>query len=400
MVVRFGLKHRIVGMTSAVLIGALVVVARLWGCIEAEGPEVGELVDVTIFVPADDPDAGPGGQDAGVDPLAQAPPVDFLGAGADTEYILLLGFDDWTRLPGRTDSIMIVAARHGSGDIGVISVPRDLWVYIPGYEPGRINKVFRVGNKLHGRGGGHKLIKKVVEREFGVPISYTAAVDFKGFEAIVDQLGGIEVDVECPIKDNFISPTAKDGYEPLWVSAGRRRIDGRTALLFARSRHGRTDLDRARRQQAVLLGLKRRLARFDVIPRLPALWDEIEDHVATDLDLAGAFRLARLSASAGPGMVHGMVLGPPVVYSFRAPEGKAVLKLNREELKKAMDDLFLAPAPGYRGKPVCPSVNAAINWRERARKYRERKRAAKLEGAADGGMGDYPDPVELEDSPY
>jgi hypothetical protein len=239
-----------------------------------------------------------------------------------------------------------------------------------------------------------------VEREFGVPLSYTAPVDFKGLGAIVAQLGGIEIDVECPIKDNFVSPGSKEGYEQLWVSAGRRRVDGRTALLFARSRHGRTDLDRARRQQAVLLGLKRRLGRFDVIPRLPALWEELEDHVATDLDLAGAFRLARLSSSTGPGMVHGMVLGPPVVYSWRAPEGKAVLKLNREELKRAMDDLFLAPAPGYRGKPVCPSLNAAINWRERARKYRERKRAAKLANAADGGVDDYPDPVDLEDSPY
>jgi LCP family protein required for cell wall assembly len=397
----FGLRYRLVGISSALVLGAAVVMVRLMSCadpVEPDADDPGAWSGADLSLGSAPVDAGSADGGIADDPIL--PPIDFLSDVEGTEYILLLGFDDWTRLPGRTDSIMIVAARHDSGDVGVISVPRDLWVYIPGAEPGRINKVFRVGNRMHGPGGGHKLIKQVVERELGFPISYTAAVDYKGFEAIVDDLGGIEVDVECPIKDNFISPGSKTGYEKLWVGAGRRRLDGRTALLFARSRHGRTDLDRARRQQAVLLGLKRRLTRLDMIPRLPSLFDQLKDHVATDLDLPGAYRLARLGATAGPGMVHGMVIGPPVVFSWKSPEGKAVLRLNREELKKAVDNLFLAPAPGYRGKPVCPSPNAAINWREKARKYRERKRAAKRLAAADGGVEDLPEPADLAASPY
>jgi len=401
---RFRPGYRVIALGSAVALGGLVVFARLWGCADAEGDDEGG-VDLAfeegeaIVIP-DLPDAGDAfaeAPDAGAAPL---PPVDFLGSGVDTEYILLLGFDDWRKLPGRTDSIMIVAARHDSGDLGVISVPRDLWVHIPGYEPGRINKVFRVGNRMYGKGGGHRLIKKVIEREFGIEISYTAAVDFKGFEAIVDSLGGIDVDIECPIKDNFISPKSKTGYEQLHLAAGRHRVDGRTALLFARSRHGRTDLDRARRQQTVLLGLKRRLASLDALPRLPFLFNELTDYVSTDVDLVGAYRLAKLAAQAGPGMVHGMVLQPPQVYSFRTPDGKAVLKLDRAELAKAVDELFLAPAPGYRGKPVCPSVNAALNWREKARKYKEKKKKARLAKLADAGVAPDPDPVDLEDSPY
>jgi LCP family protein required for cell wall assembly len=400
MTVRYKPGYRIIGLSSAVALGALVVFARLWGCGDSADDQGGG-VDLafeegeSIVIP-DFPDAGAELAVAADGGHAPVPPVDYLGSGIDTEYILLLGFDDWRKLPGRTDSIMIVAARHDSGDLGVISVPRDLWVNIPGYEPGRINKVFRVGDLMYGKGGGHRLIKKVVEREFGIEISYTAAVDFKGFEAIVDSMGGIDIDIECPIKDNFISPKSKTGYEQLHLAAGRHRVDGRTALLFARSRHGRTDLDRARRQQTVLLGLKQRLTRLDALPRLPFLFNELGEYVSTDVDLVGALRLAKLASSAGPGMVHGMVLGPPVVYSYRTPDGKAVLRLDRAELDKAVDELFLAPAPGYRGKPVCPSVNAAINWREKARKYRQKKKAARLAKQADAGVA----PAEIDESPY
>ena len=150
----------------------------------------------------------------------------------------------------------------------------------------------------------------------------------------------------------------------------------------------------------MLLGLKQRLTRLDALPRLPFLFNELTEYVSTDVDLPGAFRLARLASTAGPGMVHGMVLQPPVVYSFRTPDGKAVLRLDRAQLDKAIDELFLAPAPGYRGKPVCPSVNAALNWREKARKYKEKKNAAKRAELADAGVDAPPDPVDLEDSPY
>jgi len=403
MTMEFRPGYRLIGLLGAAALGGLIAIARLWGCSDASEEERTEIDlgfdEGEAIVIEDWPDAG--GSIADADAGVPGPmPVDFLGAGADTEYILLLGFDDWRKLPGRTDSIMIVAARYESGDIGVISVPRDLWVDIPSYEPGRINKVFRVGDLKYGKGGGHRLIKKVIEKEFGIEISYTAAVDFKGFEAIIDSLGGIDVDVECPIKDNFISPKSKTGYEQLYVPAGHQRVDGRTALLFSRSRHGRTDLDRARRQQSVLMGLKNRLTRLDAAPRLPFLFGELTEHVSTDIDLAGAFRLAGLASEAGPGMLHGMVLQPPVVYSWSTPDGKAVLKLDRDQFDKAREELFLAPAPGYRGKPVCPSVNAAVNWREKARKYREKKRAARLAQMADAGVEGPLDPADLEDSPY
>jgi LCP family protein required for cell wall assembly len=290
---------------------------------------------------------------------------------------------------------MIVAARHDTGDVGVISIPRDLWVAIPGAEPGRINKVYRVGNMLHGKGGGHRAIKQVIKNELGIGIDYTAAVDFGGFEKLIDLLGGIDVDVECPIKDNFIAPRSETGYEKLALAAGRHRMSGRTALLFSRSRHGRTDLDRARRQQAVLLGIKRRASSLDVIPRLPALFTEFHQHVATDLDMTGALRMVQIASAAGSGMVHGMVLRPPLVHSWRSPEGKAALRLNRTAFASALEELFDAPAPGARSRPACPAPDRALRWRELARARKARKAAeraaregrdAGLPGEVDGGL--------------
>ena len=307
----------------------------------------------------------------------------------DIDHILLLGFDRSSKLPGRTDSIMIAAARYKTGDMGVMSIPRDLWVDIPGADPGRINKVFRVGRMLHGKGGGRKLMKNVILDELGIRIDYTAAVDFSGFASVVDLLGGIKVDVACPIVDNFISQKAKAGYEHFSVNAGSRLMDGRTALLFSRSRHGRTDLDRARRQQAVLLGLKERIASIDVLLKLPSLWDELKKYIATDLEISAAARLAHLASCAEADKIHGLVLAEPIVYGWRTPDGKSVLRLNRERFDQARDALFDSPPPGAKTTGICRAPNVALNWKELARKRKERLKSKTSRTAgprADAGL--------------
>ncbi|MFO8072157.1 MAG: LCP family protein [Polyangia bacterium] len=303
------------------------------------------------------------------------------GGGRGVENLLLLGFDAWGRIPGRTDAILVLSLRRSTSDIAVISVPRDLWVEIPGYEPGRINKVARVGEIGKVPGGGLELMRRVVERELGIELDAVVASDFAGFERAIDVLGGVEVDVACPIRDSFLVNRSGSERETLSLAAGRQLLDGRTALLYARSRHGRTDLDRARRQQAVLLGVERRLRRLDAILRLPALWSELSVHLRTDLDLSAALRLARFAVAAGAGMVHGVVLRPPVVRSWRTPDGKAVLVLDREKLDEALKGVFEAPAPGLRSRPTCPAPDVALHWRERLRETKAR-RAARRAGDA------------------
>ena len=315
-------------------------------------------------------DAGPDGGDS---PEDLSTPTDLIEqTGDEREHILLLGFDRSARLPGRTDSMMIVVADYAKKQLGVISVPRDLWVDIPGWEPGRINKVFRVGNMLHGKGGGKRLIKEVIQAELGIRVDHVAAVDFAGFAKIVDILGGIDVDVECPIRDNFISKKSETGYVELSLDAGRNRMDGDTALLFSRSRHGRTDMDRSRRQQAVLMGLKQKATSLGVLWKLPSLFDEMKKNVATDLDMTAAFRLARVAGSADFGKVHGLVLREPIVQGWRSKEGKSALLLRRAEFDSALAGLFDAPPPGDKAERMCRPTDVALNWRQIAKKRKKK----------------------------
>ncbi|MCK9463480.1 MAG: LCP family protein [Proteobacteria bacterium] len=359
MSVDFGKRQRVARLFSVACCAALLVATRQWACSDDQGPRAGAGSPALLpgDASAEDPaDAGP----AAVSAVTPEP----IEAGNGLEYALLLGFDGPISPPGRTDAILVLALDFDRNAIGVVSVPRDLWVDIPGFEPGRINKIYRIGENLRGRGQGHRLLKGVIARELGVPISHTVAVDMGGFEEIVDLLGGIQVDVDCPIRDNFVSKDAPSGYEPLALDAGRQLLDGRTALLYSRSRHGRSDLDRSRRQQAVLAGMWRRAARFDTLGRLPSLWEKLEGRVRTDLDLAAVLRYAALARKAGGEGIHGLVLREPTVYQWRSPDGQSALRLDRAAFRADLARLFDAPKPGKREGATCRPADVALRWRE------------------------------------
>lgn len=305
--------------------------------------------------------AGDGGAQAG-----RAPSLRSMHPNA--ELVLLLGFDGPMTPPGRTDAILVLALDAASGQIAVVSVPRDLWVDIPGLEPGRINTVYRIAEARLGRGAGHRLLREVLDEELGIEVSHTIAVDMKGFGEIIDILGGVFVDVDCPIRDNFVSPESPTGFEPLVLERGRQRLDGRTALLYSRSRHGTSDLDRSRRQQSVLVGVWRKIARLETVGRLPALWNRIAAHVRTDLDLGAALAYASIIAGAGLGDIHGLVLVEPIVYQWRSPDGRSVLLVDKEKLHAAFARLFEAPKPGKRLEPTCRPADAALHWKDKRNK--------------------------------
>ncbi len=284
----------------------------------------------------------------------------------EVEHLLLLGID--RAKGGRTDAIMVVALNHTTGHIGVISIPRDLYLEIPRLKPGRINTVFRLGNRELGPGKGLELLKRIIKREFGIEIRHTILADFHGFVTVVDKLGGIDVEVKCPIQDCFKAPVAGADCIPLSLTAGTHRLDGRTALLFARSRHGRSDSDRSRRQQAVLVGLKNLLKRQGTLGKLPTLWFDLSRFIGTDLDLSATLRIARLVSGASRDKIHGLVLRHPIVEQRRTRDGKEVVELNRPLLKRALGRLFTAPVPGTRKRSVCPAADIGLHWRERLEK--------------------------------
>jgi LCP family protein required for cell wall assembly len=278
--------------------------------------------------------------------------------------LLLVGFDRAHGEMGRTDAILVVVMDRSTGQVGVISVPRDLWVDIPGHEPGRINSVVRIGERLKGPGEGIALLEQVLDEQLGLPVIGTIGVSLDGFTEIIDALGGVDVDVRCPIEDNFISPHMEGGYERLSLDAGPQRLDGSTALLYTRSRHGRSDTDRSYRQQAVLLGVKKKVLRTGALPRLPRLWRILANKAMTDLDFQQALSLATLAASANTRDIHGLVLASPVVTESRSWDGKWILLLDRDKLDNAVDQLFDSPLPGSRPRTPCPPADVALHWKK------------------------------------
>jgi LCP family protein required for cell wall assembly len=242
----------------------------------------------------------------------------------------------------------------------LVSIPRDLWVEIPGHAEDRINTVMNVAR----RSGEDPLalLGRVVENTLGLPIGHSLAIDIGVFERAVDALGGVTVNVPCPIVDRFVDPREATGHRKLDLAAGAARLNGVTAAMYARSRHGRSDFSRARRQQALLVGMRGELSKPSSLLRLPTLFGSFEDSIETDLSRRELLSLAQRLLHVSPAHLHGLVLGVEQVSAMQAAGGKAVLRPKPNAISEALNQLFSAPPPGLpQVGSVCPKADVALS---------------------------------------
>ncbi len=250
--------------------------------------------------------------------------------------------------PTHTDSIMIVTVDPLTESAALLSLPRDLWVEIPGFGVDRINQAHYYGQAYEYPGGGQALAMETVEALLGIPVDYYVTVDFQGFIDAVDLIGGIVVQVPEPIDDpNY--PDNCYGYEPFSIPAGTQRIDGNTALKFARTRATfGGDVDRAQRQQQVLLAVRDQVLRVDQFPKLlvqaPQFWQAFQDNVNTNLSLEDAMELALLVREIPQENIQTAVLDYNYVYNETTPDGRQVLVPLRNEIRTLRDELFTVPS--------------------------------------------------------
>jgi LCP family protein required for cell wall assembly len=263
----------------------------------------------------------------------------------DTVMILLLGSD---RREGgthwRTDSIILVAVDTGGHTAGLLSIPRDLWVYIPSHGNERINTAELWGELGKYPGGGPALIKKTIEYNLGLPVHYYVRVDLQGFVKIIDTLGGVTVAVDCPLSDRFPDPSSPTGFTDLDLSPGICHLDGKTALYYSRSRLSTSDFDRSRRQQKVIRGVWEQALRLDILPKIPELWQTLSDAFQTDLSLDQVLTLAYLGTQMEPQNIHGHFIDGTMVTGWRTPKGASVMLPNYERIRQVVAQ-FLAPPP-------------------------------------------------------
>lgn len=254
--------------------------------------------------------------------------------------ILLLGID---KRPdeqyARTDTMILVTIDPANKTAGMLSLPRDLWMEIPGYYETRINTAYYLGEKDGYPGGGPALAMKTVQHNFGVPVHFYVEVDFNGFRDIVNTLGGLDINVPKTLDDPTF-PSENYGYDPFHIDAGMQHLDGATALKYARTRHIDSDFGRAERQQQVLIAIKDKALQLGLIPKIPELWTTMGGTMKTDLQLVDILELAQLADEITPDKITNVVLNEDYTVNYTTEAGAMVLLPLREKIQPVIDSMF------------------------------------------------------------
>ncbi len=258
--------------------------------------------------------------------------------------ILVMGLDsrDWQKNDGppRTDTMMLLTIDPVSKTAGMLSIPRDMWVNIPGHGYYKINMAYYFGEGEKLPGGGPGLAVKTVEQFLGVPINYYAQIDFEAFVKFIDELDGITVEVPQEIEIDPIGQANTVILQP-----GLQTLDGDLALAYARARH--TDLgdfDRASRQQQVIMSVRRRLEKLGakLLPKAPAIYQDLASGIHTNMTLDEAIQLGLLALQIDGKNIQQKVIGPPdQVLLAKSPDGSQdILKPITEKIRQLRDELF------------------------------------------------------------
>lgn len=269
--------------------------------------------------------------------------------GRDRVTILLLGIDQRCdeEGPTRTDTMMIMTMNPVDLTASMLSLPRDLWVEIPGFGVDKINQAHFLGEVFEYPGGGPALAVDTVEAALGIKIDYFATVNFDVFIEGVDEIGGIDIEVAEAINDPQY-PDNCYGFEGFFIEAGEHHLDGQTALKYARTRATfGGDVDRANRQQQVILAIRNKILNFNMVPQLltraPEIWRISQDNFRTDLSINEAVQLALLIEKIPADNIRSAVIDYNYVYSETAPNGQQVLVPIRDKIRELRDDLFAPP---------------------------------------------------------
>ncbi|MBP6176777.1 MAG: LCP family protein [Anaerolineales bacterium] len=259
----------------------------------------------------------------------------------ETINFLLIGSDKRPGASYRTDTLLIAIVWPKDGQVSLISIPRDLWVYIPTVGMQRVNTAYQSGELNGYAGGGPGLLKDTITYNLGIRIDHTAMVDFDGFRRIVDTLGGVEVPVACAYTDwRLIDPSYDPENEDNWwlftVGPGQVHMDGDLALWYARSRSKSSDFDRGRRQQEVIRTIFDKALRSDTFSKIPQLYNDFSSTIITDLGLADLLLMSPYAVNFTNANIRGYYIRPPYVSPWTTPGGAAVLLPNDTELKQML----------------------------------------------------------------
>ena len=339
-----------------------------WGRRSVQAPEA---------VTTQEPGAAEAQPAAGAEPGAEAQPAEqpdvqpAQGVGSRITLVVM-GVDNRPDEPvGRTDSIMVLTIDPQTGATGMLSVARDLLVVVPGStQRVKINTVHAIGEIDKYPGGGPALLAETMSSLLGYPVDHYVRINFDGFRQIIDQMGGVDIDVPVAINDPLFPDNAY-GYDPLYIPAGHVHMDGTLALKFARTRHIDSDYGRERRQQQLVLAIKEKLTQpgelARMLPRLPSMALTMANTVQTDMPIdqaiALATRLSQADLQTPTSVVVDNAMGreenDPTLGFILVPDltkiraAAAQIFANTPSVQTAGAQVTATPAAAGRASPVC-----------------------------------------------
>jgi polyisoprenyl-teichoic acid--peptidoglycan teichoic acid transferase len=254
------------------------------------------------------------------------------------ESILILGSDarpDELKRGevGRTDTLLLFVGDRGMPRAAMLSVPRDLWVVIPGYGDERINAAYELG--------GGATARQTVSNVLGQPVDHYLVIGLQGVRDVVDGVGGVDITVASAIHDDAY-PTDDYGYQTVDIPAGRQHMDGDTALKYARTRHQDSDFARTGRQQQVITAVGNAMLNPVNWPRLPAVVAAISSSIRTDASPLDAIALGA-AVLRNPGQPDRMVIDTTYATELTGADGAYLLQA-KASLKPAVAQFLAAPS--------------------------------------------------------
>jgi len=260
--------------------------------------------------------------------------------------ILLMGVDtEQTRQTELTDTLLVASIDPTNSDVALISFPRDIsnFPLSDGRKyKGKINSLLTWARNHPEEFPDGPMPTLVKELSFllGAPIHYYAALDLAGFRRVIDTVGGVTVDVQKALNDPRYD--WMDGRRGFRISTGKHKLDGETALAYVRSRYslGDNDFNRARRQQQVLLALRKQLTTIEMLPKITDIVEVAGDTIRTNFPSDRIEEMIQLASGVDNDSVRSVVLGPPYAKNPKNNDGIYRLELDMDRLARLSIEIF------------------------------------------------------------
>lgn len=259
--------------------------------------------------------------------------------GRERVNVLVMGIDQRPNEDAniaRSDSMILLTLDPVAKTAGMLSIPRDLYVPLPGRNTqDRIN----VAHAL----GGPKYAMQTVEYNLGIPVQYYVRLNFSAVIKLIDLVGGIDVFNDEDIND-LSYPDMNFGYDPFKLKAGWQHLDGATALKYARTRHGSSDFARMRRQQQVILALRDKASdpgtMTRLLPQAPQILQTLKDSLESNLTPLELAQLATLAREVPAEKISKVTIDEGATQYWTTPQGASVLIPNRDKVRELRDQLY------------------------------------------------------------